>query len=1197
MADPASTSSGKEKKSELVKAEEKTLAFWKDNKIFEKTLAKKSPKKNFVFFDGPPFATGLPHYGHLLTSIIKDVIPRLRTMQGYKVDRLWGWDCHGLPIENLIEEKLGLNQKSDIEKFGIEKFNEEARTSVLEYGEEWQKIIPRVGRWIEMKESYRTMDWTYTESIWWAFKTLYDKNLVYEGYKSMHLCPRCETTLAVSEVAEGYKDIVDISVYVKFALVGEKDTFLLAWTTTPWTLPGNVALVVGSGIEYARVKVKNKNTAKNEIYIIGKEKLSVLEKNYELLGTVLGEDLIGKSYLPPFDYYYKDNDLEYKENGWKVYPASFVNVEEGTGIVHIAPAFGEDDLALSRERGLPFVQHIATDGRFKEEVEDFKGLQVKPKDDHQKIDIEIIKYLAQKNLLYKKEKLTHSYPHCWRCETPLLNYAASSWFVNVISLKEKLIATSKRVEWVPHHIKNGRFGKWLLGARDWAVSRSRFWGAPLPVWKCAECEHVEVIGSIREIKEKGIPARNTYTIMRHGEALSNRLGVVNGVVDQRYSLTEKGKKQVKSALKKLREKDIDIVISSPLPRTQETAEIVAQELNLSGKNSFTAEHLKEVSFGQFEGRQIEKYHAYFENDEEKCVKNPPGGENYTDVQKRVMEFLYSLEARYDNKHILLISHDTPLYMLGAGVEGMSGKRAFSQKEEKGFTFIKNAEFRTLSFTPLPHNTRSFEIDLHRPYIDKILLRCSCGGEMERIKEVFDCWFESGSMPYARFHYPFENKKQFNNNFPADFIAEGLDQTRGWFYNMFVLSVGLFGVSPFKNVIVNGLILAEDGQKMSKRLKNYPESKYILNKYGADALRLYLLSSPVVRGENLHFSEKGVREVQNKVITRLRNVYSFYELYREYEDDASKKQMFIKRSGHVLDEWILVRLNELKERVGENLESYELDKAIRPFLLFIEDLSVWYLRRSRERFKGEDVEDKKAALGTTRFVLLESAKLLAPFAPFVAEEIYQRLRDDFGKRNTCESVHLERWPKSTSHIPVWPNPMALFHRIFKTHKDLNVLRAMEDVREIVSLALEARSFAGVKVRQPLKTLFVKKKYGNISANENLVALICDEVNIKEVIFNSEKEEEILLDLTITESLRREGILRELIRCIQDLRKKKNLNPKEKASLSIKTDKKGKELIGAHVALLKEVAELDEISYDDAREGEEVVIDGISFTFRL
>lgn len=1162
-----------DKKLTITEREEKILKFWSENDIFAKTLQKTKGKKTFVFYDGPPFATGTPHYGHLLTSFMKDVIPRYRTMKGNFVRRVWGWDCHGLPLENVVEKELGLEHKKDIEKFGIEKFNETARVSVLRYDADWKKMIPRIGRWVDMDKSYKTMDATYSESIWWAFKTLYDKKLIYKGFKSMHMCPRCETTLSNNEVAEGYKDVTDISITVKFELVDEPGTYVLAWTTTPWTLPGNVALAINPDFEYLKIKsTTNDQQPTTENYIVAKERIEELfkGKEYEVVKKITGKNLIGKSYKPLFDYYSTDTKLKNRENGWKIYPASFVTTESGTGVVHIAPAFGEDDLKLGEKYSLPFIQHVGMDGTFTKEVKDFAGMPVKPKSSDEKTrlsaDIAVIKYLQEHSLFFSKEKITHSYPHCWRCETPLLNYAASSWFVKVTAIKKKLLSENNKVKWVPETMKHGRFGKWLHGARDWAISRSRFWGAPLPVWECPSCKTTKVIGSIEELQKNMKVSGNRYFAMRHGRAQSNGISLVSSRPENEHHLTEEGKKEVVSTAKKLKKQNIDIIIASDFIRTKETAELVADTLQLDRSNIKFDVRLREVNTGVFEGKTWNEYDAFFESREERFNKAPSGGETVNDLRHRTGDFLFELEEKYKGKNILIISHGLPLVTLVGASEGMI-RESIIALPHWGNMF-HTAEVRELKFTPYPHNAH-YELDFHRPYIDQVTFPCSCGGETRRVPDVFDCWFESGSMPYAQFHYPFENKKEFLKNFPADFIGEGLDQTRGWFYNMLVLSVGLFGKTPFKNVIVNGLILAEDGQKMSKRLNNYSDPQDMVKKYGADALRYYMLSSPVVHGEDLKFSEKGVDEVQKKVIGRLLNVLSFYELYA----DAGIKGG--RTSKNIIDQWILARLAETTGVMEKSLDAYKLDSAIRPIGEFVDDLSTWFLRRSRDRFKSDNKNERKVALATTRFVLAEFSKAIAPFMPFVAEELYQKVRTG----NTQKSVHLEVWPKANKLTP----------------REKKLMSDMALTKSIASLALEARAKAGIKVRQPLSQLNIKNEI--LKGKKELLQLLKDEINVKEIGFDKKLGEEVHIDTTITPELKREGQFRELVRNIQDLRKKQGFTPKDRVTLLIHTSSAGYDLIDAfnkdvnRICLLKNIARTDDIS------GEKISIDDLTFAIRL
>ena len=940
-----------EKVLEFIQKEKEVLEFWEKNKIFEKSIEQRPKDKSYVFYDGPPFATGLPHYGHIVASLNKDVVPRYWAMKGFRVERRWGWDCHGLPVENLVEQGLGLKNKKDVEKIGIEKFNEACRNSVLRYVDEWKKVIPRIGRWVNMDNAYKTMDFDYMESIWWAFKQLWNKELVYKDYKSMHICPRCGTTLSNFEVTQGYKDVEDLSVTVKFKLKEKKDTFILAWTTTPWTLPGNVALAIGKDINYVKIQIKN------EFYLLAKDRLEVIKDEYKIIEEIKGKGLIGLEYEPLFDYFSKRDDLKYKENGWRIYDADFVSIEEGTGIVHIAPAFGEDDLNLGQLKKLPFVQHVDESGCFINEVTKWAGEEVKPKNNISKIDSEIIISLEQKNRLFSKEKIIHSYPFCWRCDTPLLNYATSSWFVKVTSIKDKIIKNNEKINWVPEHIKHGRFGKWLEDIRDWSISRSRYWGTPLPIWECTStkddnvgsCHNIKVVGSVEELEE-----------------LSN--------------------KKIK--------------------------------------------------------------------------------------------------------------------------------------------------------------------DLHRPYIDEINFKCEkCGGLMKRIPEVFDCWFESGLMPYAQAHYPFENKKSFEKNFPAQFVAEGIDQTRGWFYTLMVLSTALFDKPAFLNNIVNGIILTEDGQKMSKRLKNYPEPMKIIDKYGADAMRFYLLNSPAIKADDLRFSETGVNETLKKVLMILWNVYTFYKLYAEEE----KEELDINSVDNILDEWILSKLNSLNKEVTEGMNKYDLLKATRPIEKFISDLSTWYLRRSRERFKSN--EKRKEASQALKYVLFNLSQILAPFIPFFSEQIYQNLKNE----KDLESVHLCNYPEFNEKLI-----------------DKKLEQEMEEIREIASMVLAERAQVGIKVRQPLNELKIRDC--KLKGKEELLGILKDEINIKEIVFNDKLEKEIEIDTEITKELKEEGMMRDCFRQIQIIRQKSGLFSSDEIVICFQGEDSIIELLKKNEEQMKEGLRIKEIIWD-------------------
>ncbi len=1101
-------------KSNHAEREERVLEYWKQDNTFQKSLEKDSPKGEFIFYDGPPFATGTPHYGNLLAGTIKDAIPRYKTMQGYHVPRRWGWDCHGLPLENLIEKELGLKTKKDIEELGIEKFNTAARDAVLRYAHIWKEIVPRFGRWVDMENDYKTMDASYTESVWWAFKTLHDKGLVYEGYKSMQLCPRCGTTLSNFEVNQGYKDITDISVYVKFQI--EPNTFLLAWTTTPWTLPGNAALAVGADITYVKVKIGE------AFYILAKERLSVLKEAYTIEKEILGKDLVGIKYTPVFDMYIKEG---------KVYSADFVTTTDGTGIVHIAPAFGQDDYELGKKYDLKFIQHVTPDGKM---AAPFEGLDAKPKDDHQRTDVEVIKYLAGKGTLFAKEKLIHSYPHCWRCDTPLLNYASSSWFVKVPDFKNKLVSENKKVNWVPESVGQNRFGNWLEGARDWAISRSRYWGAPLPVWKSKT--ETRVIASLTDI-QKACKPRNNILVMRHGEIESNKNNLISADITKPEGLTDDGKKQVKKSAESLKNKKIDLVFISPFFRTKETAKIVADVLGLKPEQIIEDTRLVEVGATTFQGKPWSDILNMYRDRKEWYERKISGLETLSEVRKRVGEFIYEIDKKYKDKNILIISHNTPLKIITSLAQG-------KDNDCEGVLF-DNAEVRPISFTQLPRN-REYMIDFHRPYIDEVTLHDSKGNEMKRVPEVFDCWFESGSMPFAS--QPVR-PKWFGKvkGYPAQFIAEGLDQTRGWFYSMLVLGTALFGKSPYQNVIVNGLVLAEDGKKMSKSLQNYPDPMDIANKYGADAVRFFMLSSSVVAAEDLRFSEKEVDEVVKKVINRLDNVITFFEMYTKSETPKSD-------SKNILDKWIIARLNETIQTITNGMEKYELHTATRPINDFVDDLSTWYLRRSRDRFKEGDIE----SLQTTKYILTELAKLIAPFMPFFAEDMYQRL-------GNTESVHLTTWPA----VKI---------------VDTKILDDMKKTREIVTFGLEARTRFSIKVRQPLAKLSVREFVG-----PEYIDLIKDEVNVKSVVQDKEIKGEVLLDHVITPELKEEGDMREFLRLVQDMRKEQGLNVGEIAKLKVSTDEKTKALVEKNRSLLLKVAQIKEVEYIITDTGTTIVVE--------
>lgn len=888
-------------KANFPKQEEEVLKFWEEKDTFKKSVSQREGCEEFVLYDGPPFATGLPHFGHFIPSTIKDIVPRYQTMKGKKVERRFGWDCHGLPVENLIEKELGLNSKHEIENYGIEKFNDACKASVLRYTSEWRSTITRMGRWVDFDNDYKTMQPDYMESIWWVVKALWDKGMIYEGKYILPYCPRCSTVLSNHELAQGYKDRNDPAVTVRFKVtqtspvindseMANGKTYFLAWTTTPWTLPSNEGLCMGPDVDYVKIQ----DNESGDFYILAKARLSAYYKNesdYKVIYERKGKDFIGAKYEPLFPYF---ENLKFAENcaeitgqkcadgAFRMFNADYVSTEDGTGIVHIAPSFGEEDSKVFKGTGIPCVEPMDAECKFTKEVPDYEGRFVKD------CDKDIIDRLKKEGKLVKRDQIVHSYPHCWRCSSPLIYRGIGSWFVKVEEEHDRLLRANSQIKWQPAHIKEGRFGKWLAGSRDWAISRNRYWGNPIPIWVCPDCGEKKCVGSRQELKE------------------------LSGIYPE---------------------------------------------------------------------------------------------------------------------------------------------------------------------------------DLHKQFVDKITIPCKCGGTMKRIPEVLDCWFESGSMPYAQNHYPFENKEYFEKHYPADFISEGLDQTRGWFYTLTVLAANLFDKPAFKNCIVSGLVLASDGRKMSKSLRNYTDPVEAINQYSADALRLFLIHSSVVKADDLRYSDEGVREVLKNIIIPLWNSYCFFVTYANIDKVSCTGHMFDSNlPENPLDRWILSVTQTLVKDVTKAMDDYDLSGAIDPIVSFIEQLNNWYIRRSRRRFwKSENDSDKAEAYESLYIALKTFAKVASPFIPFITEEMWQNLKTDEDK----ESVHLEDYP-------VYNEKFHDEHLEFK----------MATVQKAISMGRSLRNQFNIKNRQPLASVaLVTRNEEEKKVLAEMLDSIKEELNVKDVIFH-EREDELV-----------------------------------------------------------------------------------------
>lgn len=1135
--------------------EEKVLSLWKEKNIFQKSLVPKKGKKamptgrqarTFNFWEGPPTANGRPGMHHVIARSFKDVILRFKTMTGFVVPRKGGWDTHGLPVEIQVEKELGLSTKKDIEKYGIAAFNQKCKESVWTYKTEWEKFTERIGYWLDLKDAYVTYTNDYVESLWWIIKQFWNKDLMYQGYKIVNWCPRCGTSLSSHEIAQGYKEVTENSVFMKFKLKkGQKigkfstdDVFILSWTTTPWTLPGNIALAIGERINYSLIQIDTEEN--KEKYIIASELISQVLKNwpYKELGNFSGKDLIGLSYEPLF----KINKME-SDKSYKIYPAGFVTTTDGTGVVHTAVVYGEDDYQLGKKIGLPEIHTVDESGHFIKEVPGLSGMYVKAKETEEKI----FEHLRKNNNFVYSLPYTHEYPFCWRCDTPLLYYARSSWFVAVNKVRKNLIKNNEGINWVPEHIKEGRFGEWLKEEKDWNFSRERFWGTPLPIWNCENCGHQTAIGGFEDINNLK-PTHNKYFLLRHGEANANKEGWIASGENGKFvsELTDKGKKEVEDAAKKLKKEKIDLIFASSYKRTKETAQIISKE---TGAKVVFDDRLEEINTGIYNHKKIEEFSKIFGSIEEKFEKVPEGGESRNQVRQRIFEFIKEVDKKYDGKNILIVSHGDPLWMLEAAIAHSSYEEALK------LSYPKFAKPMKIELDNLPCDSLG-NIDVHRPFIDEVKLKCEkCGKTMKRIPEVVDVWFDSGSMPFAQSHFPFNPKqkgdalKNIGKNiiYPADYISEAVDQTRGWFYTLLAVSTLLGLDTPYKNVICLGHIRDKFGQKMSKSKGNVVDPWAMIDKYGADAVRwyLYTINAP---GEPKNFDEEELAKALRRMFLVVYNSFVFLQTYGKDKLNIDK----VPTLKEVLDKWIISRFNQLSLEVEKKMNDYDVYGSTQVIEKFVDDLSRWYIRRSRRRLqKPENQKDWENVSAILAYVILNLSKVIAPFTPFFSESLYQSFKKSY-KFNSEDSIHLEDWP-AASKI-----------------KDEGLIEGMEEIRNLASLVLAKRAELGIKVRQPLARLKVKSVKSKSGMQEELFEILKDEINVKEVIVDGDLKEEFELDTEITPELKREGQLREFTRMIQDLRQEAGCVPKDKIYIWIDGSSEIKAFIETNKDLLaKEV----------------------------
>jgi len=1137
----------------LPEVEKKVLEFWKTNKIFEKSLSQRKGKKTFVFYEGPPYANGRPGIHHVLARAFKDIILRYKTMQGFYVPRRAGWDTHGLPTELEVEKELGIKNKKEIEKFGIDLFNQKARESVWGYKEEWERLTERIGYWLDMKNAYVTYENDYVETLWWIFRRISDRGFLKESRKVVPYCPRCETPLASHELAMPgvYKKVSDPSVYIKFRVKRPEkknngQEYFLVWTTTPWTLPSNMFIAADPHLTYTKYKVGSDYYWSYGAPPTPREFHGKVPE-MEAVEKISGSKLIGLKYEPVFKVPHAK-----KEQIYEIVPADFISTEEGTGFVHIAPGFGEEDYRLV-ERLYPGLEPLIT-------IDDQARVAVKGQHIFlpgagkfiKDADKDLSQDLEKRGLMYAEGKIEHEYPFCWRCATPLVYFARRAWFFEVSRLRKELLERNAQINWVPEHLKKGRFGEWLSEAKDWAISRERYWGAPLPIWRCADCKDIKVAGSLAEL-EAADYFKNKFYLVRHTEADHIVTGLIASGAEtgKRIShLTKKGKAAGEKVAKKLAAQKIDVIYASPYARTRELAEIIKKT---SGAKIIFDDRLKELNTGAFNWRKVSDYQKFFGNKMERYVKTPPGGETLSDVRRRTISFAKEINQQYRGKKIAIIGHGDPLWIL----EGMlAGK---SKEEALKYPYIKIGEIRKCGMPNLPLSDMG-EVDIHRPHTDKVFLECAkCGGKAERIREVADVWFDSGAMPFAQDHFPFDQmaKKGIPGEasaklikkigYPADYICEAVDQTRGWFYTLLAVATLLDYKEPYKNVVSLGLIHDKHGQKMSKSKGNVVDPWVLVEKYGADAIRwyFYTVNPP---GESKNFDETEILKSYRKFHML---VYNSFVFFRTYGKKPSDKRTV---SENVLDRWIVARLEETKSGVASLLDAYDIREAALALEGLADDLSRWYIRRSRRRFqKAEDPKDFADASATLYAALVNLSKLMAPFMPFFSEALYAEL----AAKNKSDSVHLSDFPKPTAKF------------------DKKLTEQMKEVRRLSSMGLAARAAAGIKVRQPLNALFVPEASLRILDKE-LVSILKDEVNVKEVAAQKGVRD-AELDTRITPELKEEGMVRDLVRAVQELRQAANLSPKDKIVLFLELPKEFGFSVRKNEELLKKEVGAEELNY--------------------